>query len=146
MLSKQLATIPTDAPVPLVLEDLKLPRPDLAALRELFVELEFTSLLREFAPAGDERKTDYGVLDSHTALRKFLEAIPRNQEAAVWLNLDSEEPDDEGFGTRVLDVEVSTKAGVARAAANDVENKAVAVMKDWLSGEEKPAIVCQPTP
>src|SRR5580693_452267 len=120
-LSKLLATIPTDAPVPLILEDLKLPRPDLAALRELFGELEFTSLLREFAPVGDERKTDYAALDSHTALGKFLEAIPRNQEAAAWLSLDSEEPDDEGVGTRVLDVEVSTKAGMARTVANDVE-------------------------
>jgi DNA polymerase-1 len=143
-LSKQLATIPTDAPVPLVLEDLKMPRPDLAALRELFVELEFTSLLREFAPVGDERKTDYAVLDSHTALGKFLEAIPRNQEAAVWLNLDSEEPDDEGFGTRVLDVEVSTKAGMARTAANDVENKAVSAMKDWLADEKHPKVVHDP--
>ena len=143
-LSKQLATIPTDAPVPLVLEDLKMPRPDLAALRELFVELEFTSLLREFAPVGDERKTDYAALDSHAALGKFLEAIPRNQEAAVWLNLDSEEPDDEGFGTRVLDVEVSTKAGMARTAANDVENKTLAAMKDWLADEKHPKIVHDP--
>src|SRR5579862_8695376 len=143
-LSKQLATIPTDAPVPLVLEDLKMPRPDLAALRELFVELEFTSLLREFAPVGDERKTDYAALDSHAALGKLLEAIPRNQEAAIWLSLDSEEPDDEGFGTRVLDVEVSTKAGMARNAANDVENKAVAAMKDWLADEKHPKIVHDP--
>jgi DNA polymerase-1 len=144
ILSKQLATIPTDAPVPLVLENLKLLRPDLAALRELFGELEFTSLLREFAPVGDERKTDYAALDSHTALGKFLEAIPRNQEGAVWLNLDSEEPDDEGFGTRVLDVEVSTKAGMARTAANDVENKAVTAMKDWLADPKRPKIVHDP--
>ena len=143
-LSKQLATIPTDAPVPLVLEDLKLPRPDLAALRELFGELEFTSLLREFAPVGDERKTDYAALDSHTALGKFLEAIPRNQETALWLNLDSEEPDDEGFGTRVLNVEVSTKAGMARTAANDVENKALGAMKDWLADAKHPKILHDP--
>src|SRR5215472_1761746 len=143
-LSKQLATIPTDLPVPLVLEELKLPRPDLVALRELFGELEFTSLLREFAPVGDERKTDYAALDSPAALGKLLDAVPRNQEAAVWLNLDSEEPDDEGFGTRVLVVEVSTKAGLARTAANDVENKSVAAMKDWLADEKHPKIVHDP--
>jgi DNA polymerase-1 len=113
-------------------------------LRELFGELEFTSLLREFAPVGDERKTDYAALDSHTALGKLLDAIPRNQEAAVWLNLDSEEPDDEGFGTRVLDVEVSTKTGIARSVANDVENKAVAAMKNWLTDPEQPKVVHDP--
>ena len=101
-LSKQLATIPTDAPVPLVLEELKMPQPDLAALRELFAELGFTSLLREFAPVGDDRKTDYAALDSPLALGKFLGSIPRGHEAAVWLKLDAEEPDDEGFGTHVL--------------------------------------------
>ncbi len=62
----------------------------------------------------------------------------------MWLNLDSEEPDDEGFGTRVLDVEVSTKAGVARTAANDVENKTVSAMKDWLADEKHPKIVHDP--
>src|SRR6202021_904198 len=143
-LSKQLATIPTDAQVPLVLEDLKMPRPDLPAFREFFFELEFTPLLRECAPVGDERKTDYAALDSHAALGKLLAAIPRNQEAAVWLNLDSEEPDDEGFGTRVLDVEVSTKAGMARNGGIDFEKKTLAAMKDWLADEKHPKIVHDP--
>jgi DNA polymerase-1 len=143
-LSKQLATIPTDAPVPLVLDELKMPQPDLTALRELFGELGFTSLLREFAPVGDERKTDYAALDSPPALGKFLHAIPHKHETAVWLKLDAEEPDDEGFGTRVLDVEVSSKAGVARCVANDVQNKALAVMKDWLADPKRAKIVHDP--
>ena len=143
-LSKQLATIPTDAPVPLVLQELKLPQPDLAALRDLFSELGFTSLLREFAPVGDERKTDYASFDSHLELEKFLATIPHNHETAVWLSLDSEEPDDEGFGTRVLAVEVSTKAGSARTVVNDVESKALAGMKEWLSDAKRPKIVHDP--
>ena len=110
MLSKQLATIPTDAPVPLVLEELKLPQPDLAVLRELFGELGFTSMLREFALAGDDRKTDYAALDSHAALGKYPRCgSPQSSETAAWLTLDREEADDEGFGTRVLDVEVSNE-------------------------------------
>src|SRR5580692_2404168 len=56
-LSKQLATIPIDAPVPLSLKDLEIREPDVPALRELYGELGFTSLLKEFAsvtrPADD---------------------------------------------------------------------------------------------
>jgi len=44
-LSKQLATIPTDAPVPLSLDTLQIQEPDAAALRALYAELGFTSLL-----------------------------------------------------------------------------------------------------
>ncbi|MGA8143692.1 MAG: DNA polymerase I [Candidatus Acidiferrales bacterium] len=143
-LSKQLATIPTDAPVPLVLDNLKMPQPDLNALRELFGELGFTSLLREFAPVGDERKTDYATFESHLALEKFLGAIPRGHETAIWLKLDAEEPDDEGFGTRVLEVEVSSKHGVARMVANDVQNKALNAMKNWLADPKRPKIVHDP--
>ena len=143
-LSKLLATIPTDAPVPLVLDELKMPQPNLEALRELFGELGFTSLLREFAPVGDDRKTDYATLESHLALGKFLGSIPRAHESAVWLKLDAEEPDDEGFGTQVLEVEVAAKPGVARFAANDLQNKALGAMKEWLADAKRPKIVHDP--
>src|SRR5579863_7789002 len=68
-LSKQLATIPTDAPVPLSLDTLLIQEPDSAALRALYAELGFTSLLKELnastpAPASpDDRATDYAALD-----------------------------------------------------------------------------------
>ena len=143
-LSKQLATIPTDAPVPLSLDQLKMAEPDLIALRELYSELGFTSLLREFAPAGDDRKTDYAALDSPAALREFLEEIKRGHEASAWLTLDAEEPDEEGFGSRVLGIELSSKEGAARTAANDVENKSLAAMEDWLADAHRPKTVHDP--
>src|SRR5271168_5079583 len=69
ILSKKLATIPLDAPVPLELEALKIQQPHLSALRDLYAELGFTSLLRELAPALDEQKTDYAAFESHDDLR-----------------------------------------------------------------------------
>jgi DNA polymerase-1 len=143
-LSKQLATIPTDAPVPLELETLRMAEPDLAALRELYVELGFTSLLRDFAPLVDDQKTDYASLDSPEALHKFLGSIPRVQETAAWLSLDSEDPDEEGFGTRVLGIEIAPKTGKARIAANDVEDKSLAAMKEWLADSKHPKVVHDP--
>ena len=55
MLSKQLSTIPTDAPVPLDLEALRIQQPHLSTLRDLYAELGFTSLLRELAPSRTGR-------------------------------------------------------------------------------------------
>ena len=144
ILSKKLATIPTDAPVPLDLPALKMGEPDSAALRELYAELGFTSLLRELAPLADAQKTDYAQLDLPTELQKVLREIPRGHEAAAWLALDAQDSDEEGFGTRVLSVEIATKQGQARIAANDVEDKSLAAMKDWLADPQRPKIVHDP--
>ena len=143
-LSKQLAKIPTDAPVPLSLNMLQLQEPDAAALRALYAELGFTSLLKEIAPLVDDRTTDYAALDSPAQLRQFLDAIPRGHDTSMWLSLDAEEPDEEGFGTRVFGVEISTKQDAARTIANDVENKALAAMKEWLADEKRPKVVHDP--
>jgi DNA polymerase-1 len=150
-LSKQLATIPTDAPVPLALEKLEICDPDFAALRALYAELGFTSLLKELAvsapaavAAADDRQTDYAALESSAALTKYLDAVPAKQETAVWLALDSQDPEDEGFGTRVTAVEVSGKADAARSLANDAENATLAAMKDWLANPKRPMVVHDP--
>jgi len=143
-LSKQLATIPTDAPVPLELDALRLQDPDAAALRALYGELGFTSLLKEIGTVADARPTDYAALESPGALRKFLETAPEGEETALWLSLDSEEPDDEGFGARVLGVEASSKEASARFAANDGENKALGAIQDWLGDEKRAKVVHDP--
>jgi DNA polymerase-1 len=60
LLSKQLVTLRTDAPVSLDLEALRRREPDRAAAHALFKELEFQALAREYAPevgveAGEHR-------------------------------------------------------------------------------------------
>ena len=143
-LSKQLSKIPTDAPVELSLKELQVQEPDWGALRDLYTELEFTSLIKELAPVADVGATNYSALESPEVLKGFLEAIPPGTETAVWLSLESEEPDDEGFGTRVLGIEVSTEPGTAHFIANDAENGALAAMRDWLSDPARPKIVHDP--
>jgi DNA polymerase I len=147
-LSKQLATIPTDAPVPLELEKLRICEPDATLLRALYAELGFTSLLKDLAASGpapvDDRKTDYALLDSPAALEEFLQAVPKGEETAAWLALDSEDPDNEGFGTHVNSVEVSTQADAARSLRNDAENDALAAMKEWLADPKRPKVVHDP--
>jgi len=144
MLSKQLSIIPTDAPVPLDLEALKIQQPHLSALRDLYAELGFTSLLRELAPALDDQKSDYTALASSKELQKFLSDAPRNGELAAWLTLDANEPDDEGYGSYVRSLEVSSKEGTAKILANDSENKNLASWKEWLADSKRPKIVHDP--
>ncbi|HEX5425113.1 MAG TPA: DNA polymerase I [Candidatus Acidoferrales bacterium] len=143
-LSKQLAAIPTDAPVALALEKFKMAEPDLAVLRDLYVELGFTSLLKDFAPVADDRTTDYAALDSPAALARYLSAVPPGRETAVWLSVDTEDPDEEGFGSRVIGIEVSSAEGVARAIANGHGDEALAGMKDWLADPKRAKVVHDP--
>ena len=143
-LSKQLAKIPTDAPVTLDLAALQIDPPDLAALRELYGELGFTSLLKDIAAVADTSATDYAPLDSPAALRQFVDALPRERGAALWLSLDSEDPEEEGFGTRVLGVEISAQPHSARTAANDLANGVLVALRDWLADSKRPKSVHDP--
>ena len=144
LLSKQLATIPTDAPVPLDLDLMKMGPPDTEALRELYSELGFTSLLRDLAPLTDDRKTDYLRLEMPGDTGKFLGTVKRGQETAAWLALDAQEADEEGFGTRVLGVELSAKIASARISENDAQDQALAALGDWLADPKKPKVVHDP--
>src|ERR1700689_741405 len=144
ILSKQLATIPLDAPIPLELEALKIQQPHLSALRDLYAELGFTSLLRELAPAVDEEKTDYAAFDSRDEFVSFFKTTSPGAETSAWLSLDSKDPDEEGYGNYVLNVEISSKPRSARTLANDAENKNLAALKEWSADAKRPKIVHDP--
>jgi DNA polymerase-1 len=105
LLSKQLAQIATNVPLTLELEKLKLLPPDIEALRALYAELGFASLLRELAPvpANDSGKASYQKASSAEELERLLAAIPPGREAALWLTLDLAEGEEEGFGSRLAD-------------------------------------------
>ncbi|HVA93517.1 MAG TPA: DNA polymerase I [Candidatus Dormibacteraeota bacterium] len=146
VMSKQLATIDTAAPVKLVLDDLTRRDPDVEALRALYAELGFTSLLRDLpaastaaVPAGDS-----AALDSPAALKKYLGALPRNAEVAVWLTLVEGEREADGFGTPVVAVEISPKAGVSRTAWLDPKGEMFAALKEFLSDPARRKIVHDP--
>ena len=54
LLSKELVTIHTGVPIEFSLEEMRTQPVDNAACRELFAELEFTTMLKELAPAVDK--------------------------------------------------------------------------------------------
>jgi DNA polymerase-1 len=123
---------------------MKMGPPDTEALRELYSELGFTSLLRDLAPLTDHRKTDYLRLEMPGDTGKFLGTVKPGQETAAWLALDAQEADEEGFGTRVLGVELSTKIASARISENDAQDQALAALGDWLADPKKPKVVHDP--
>ena len=88
LLSKQLATIHTDVPVPFELELWKAQEPDKVRLRELYKTLEFNRLLREMTeaePAADDGGTrrEYRQLQSREELDAWLGAVPQDAPIAV---------------------------------------------------------------
>src|SRR5579883_1703292 len=89
-LSKRLATIDTAVPVAFSLETVKAQPADEAALRQLYKELEFHSLIREMGPAEDTRATDYQAFADADSLERWLGGIPRGVPVAVAI-LESEE-------------------------------------------------------
>jgi len=147
LLSKQLATIATDVPVELDLVALARQEPDVEALRSLYAELGFSSLLKELAPAANASAApaDSAKLETAAALRKFLDGLPRGKETAVWLMLErGERPGDdasEGYGNRIAAVEISTGPGVALTVWLDEKGEMLAVLRPWLADAARPKVV-----
>jgi len=65
LLSKELVTIDSFVPLELDLPAMQTQEPDIEACRELFTELEFTSMLRELAPATNAAAVE--LIDEPTA-------------------------------------------------------------------------------
>jgi DNA polymerase-1 len=81
LLSKQLAQIHCDVPVPLDLDALAVRDPDSDALREIYHAMEFHSLLRDLAPAARvPSQRDYARLES---LDEWLNELPPDQPLAL---------------------------------------------------------------
>jgi DNA polymerase I len=73
LLSKELVTIHTNVPIEYSLDDMRTQPPDLAACRDLFTELEFTTLLKELAPAPDTMARTYETKPTAVQIKHFLE-------------------------------------------------------------------------
>ena len=72
LLSKELVTIHTGVPIDYSLEAMRTQPPDNAACRELFTELEFTTLLKELAPSVDNTAITYNLKPTSAEIAKLL--------------------------------------------------------------------------
>jgi DNA polymerase-1 len=85
--SKQLVTIDTNVPVELDVADMKAGEPDVEALRALFFELEFTSLLKELLPVVETKEGDYREIAS---VREFEDYLGRLGKAPLAVAIPAE--------------------------------------------------------
>jgi DNA polymerase-1 len=72
LLSKELVTIHTTVPIEYTLDAMRTQPVDNAACRELFSELEFTTLLKELAPAVDNTPIAYNLKPSPEEIAALL--------------------------------------------------------------------------
>jgi DNA polymerase-1 len=74
LFSKDMVTIDTNVPVELDVEAMRVGEPDVEALRELFTELEFTSLLKELLPVVEVGEAHYGEATSAADVESVVRA------------------------------------------------------------------------
>jgi DNA polymerase I len=83
LLSKELVTIHCSVPVDLELERMQTQEPDVAAARALFNELEFTTLLKELAPAVDATRAELITSPTEEEYERFYAAAQDGFAIAV---------------------------------------------------------------
>jgi DNA polymerase-1 len=130
-MSKQLATIATDVPIDFDPESVRVQPPDLPALKSIYKELEFHSLLKEMGGGEDQRPRSYRVISGR-------------EDLAEWLGKGSGAPhavaiSQAGEGEFPLDT-----IGLARAVgeACAVSAGSLADLKPWLENPAQPKIAC----
>jgi DNA polymerase-1 len=109
-LSKELVTIRRDAPVELELERFRREPPDWESLRELFIELEFHSLVRELAPEqGGPAEEDYELVTDPGRVDEVVEEMREAGRFAVDTETTSLDP----MRAELVGVSLAAEAGRA---------------------------------
>ncbi|HXS13519.1 MAG TPA: DNA polymerase I [Acidobacteriaceae bacterium] len=85
LLSKELVTIHTAVPITADLDAMRTQPVDSAAARALFTELEFTTLLKELAPAADTTPTTYTLNATADDLAQLLAEARKENHLALAL-------------------------------------------------------------
>ena len=95
LLSKKLVTIDCDVPIELDVNAMKVGEPDVEALRSLFTELEFTSLLKELLPVVEVSEAHYTEAKSAADIDSVLKAVTPGGMLAVALEAEPEASEEE---------------------------------------------------
>jgi DNA polymerase-1 len=83
LFSKSMATIDTNVPVDLNVEAMRAGEPDLDLLRQLFAELEFTSLLKELLPEVQVTESHYGEAQSAADVENIVNSLADEGSLAI---------------------------------------------------------------
>jgi DNA polymerase I len=89
LFSKRMATIDCDVPVDLNLDAMRAGAPDVEALRSLFTELEFTSLLKELLPVVKVTEAHYTEAGSEADVKAVLKKVSPTNPLAIAIEAES---------------------------------------------------------
>jgi DNA polymerase I len=103
LFSKRMATIDCNVPVDLDLNAMRSGEPDIATLRELFAELEFTSLLKELLPVVEVTEAQYAEAKSPADVEAVLGAIPAGGSLSI--AVEASDLSSEGDGEEEAELE-----------------------------------------
>jgi DNA polymerase-1 len=92
LFSKSMATIDTNVPVELNVEAMRAGESDRDLLRQLFTELEFTSLLKELLPEVQVAETHYSEASSAADVEKILNSLAQDGSLAIAVETEHSEP------------------------------------------------------
>jgi DNA polymerase I len=95
LFSKSMATIDTNVPVELDLDAMRVGEPDVDALRALFTELEFTSLLKELLPVAEVSETHYTEAKSAADIERVSRSVGSGRPLAIAIEHGTPPPDGE---------------------------------------------------
>jgi DNA polymerase-1 len=141
-LSHRLVTIDTAAEIPLRIEDLTIPAPDLERIDALYQELEFRSLLSgEGAKEAAKVEAELGAVSSIDGLRTLLEGFGRRPVALVPVH---ERPNPVQGALVGLAFAASADAAAyvpLRRGEGHLGEAADAVLGPWLADPKLPKIV-----
>ncbi|MHB8653614.1 MAG: DNA polymerase I [Terriglobia bacterium] len=145
-LSRELATIRTDVPLDVTVDELEPCAPDLAEITALCQELGFTKLLREFleeAPpplltADDNAGAQSAELRDCSALEDWLAALEPRSPLAIAAAIEGEE----GFGGRLTGLGFSDGARLATVPLGDsaAASKLLQAAKGVLADATRPKV------
>ncbi|MDQ6760189.1 MAG: DNA polymerase I [Acidobacteriota bacterium] len=131
LMSKQLATIDTTVPIEWTLEFCNTREPDLPALKPIYKELEFYSLLKELGPTDDSHARDYRTLETSEALGEYIGMLAQSSRPlaiAIQSTLPGELP--------LTMLGITDRVGEARATS--IEH--VAALRPLLEDPLRPKI------
>jgi len=157
LFSKSMATIDTNVPVELDVAAMRAGKPDGDLLRQLFTELEFTSLLKELLPEAQVTETRYAEAQSAADVENILksllpenalavaieqaESLPEIDEEAIdevpqsgMLALTDNSPSPEPAARRIA---ISATAGTASIVKLDAASAATK-LRSVLTGDATP--------
>jgi DNA polymerase-1 len=133
LLSRQLVTIRTDAPLEFDLESLRYRGVARGRCYELFTRLAFRTLVNEYAPTADSVETDYALVTTPSELSALVEEL--RSAGTFSIQLVTDQPS--AMRATIVGIAVSTRDREARYIP--IGHRGESDRNDLLAGASAPA-------